>query len=102
MNEVKIIGQTEGKLTVALSGDIHAGNADEFYTAVAAEYERQPADILFDGKELNFIDSTTLGVFVKILKMAKSNGHTLALRGLQPKIKKLFVICSLDTIMEIE
>ena len=37
----------------------------------------------------------------KILKLAKQDGHTLRLFNLQPKIKKLFLICSLDSIMEI-
>lgn len=101
MEEVKINGMIDGKLTVALSGDIHSGNADEFYERVAAAYDEQPADLFFDGEKLNFIDSTALGVFVKLLKKAKADGHTLTLCALQAKIKKLFVICSLDSIMEI-
>ena len=102
MDEVKIIEGAQGKLTVALSGDIHAGNAEEFYNLVAEAYEANPANILFKGENLNFIDSTTLGVFVKILKKAKADGHGVRLQGLQQKIKKLFLICSLDTIMEID
>ena len=102
MDEVKILGVAQGNLTVALSGDIHAGNAEEFYNLVAAAYEQNPANVLFEGENLNFIDSTTLGVFVKILKKAKADGYGVRLQGLQQKIKKLFLICSLDTIMEIE
>ena len=30
------------------------------------------------------------------------NGHGLKLTGLNPRLKKLFVICALDKIMEIE
>ena len=64
-------------------------------------YKATPADLVFDCEALNFIDSTTLGTFVKILKTVKSDGHTMKLIGLQPKIKKLFLICSLDNVMEI-
>jgi len=102
MDEVKIIEGTQDNLTVALSGDIHAGNAEEFYNLVAVAYDQSPKNILFDGKNLNFIDSTTLGVFVKILKKAKADGYGVRLQCLQQKIKKLFLICSLDTIMEID
>ena len=102
MKELHVKGAADGKLSIALNGDIDSGNADEFYAETMAAYKENPADIVFECGELNFIDSTTLGTFVKILKTAKTDGHSLALRNLQPKIKKLFLICSLNTIMEIE
>lgn len=101
MEQVKICGITDGSLLVELKGDIDLGNADAFYQAVVEGYTQAPADILFDCKDLEFIDSTTLGTFVKILKTLKTDGRKMKLAGLQPKIKKLFLICSLDSIMEI-
>jgi anti-sigma B factor antagonist len=101
MEEVKVLGTENNVLTIALSGDIDLGNAENFYTETLAAYQTAPGDITFDCKELNFIDSTTLGTFVKILKNLKANGHTIRLMNLQAKIKKLFLICSLDKIMEI-
>ena len=101
MEEVKITGVKDGALEIALSGDIDLGNADAFFAAVMDGYKTSPADIRFVCDNLNFIDSTTLGTFVKILKQVKTDGYTLHLQGLQPKIKKLFVICSLDSITDI-
>lgn len=101
MEEVKIIGSEDGKLRVALSGDIDLGNAEAFYNAVMDGYKAAPGNVLFDCENLNFIDSTTLGTFVKILKTVKQDGYKMTLIGLQPKIKKLFLICSLDSIIEI-
>jgi anti-sigma B factor antagonist len=101
MEEVKITGINDGALVIELSGDIDLGNAEAFYAAVMDGYKASPADICFVCDTLNFIDSTTLGTFVKILKQIKANGHTLRLTGSQSKIKKLFVICSLDTVMDI-
>ena len=101
MNQVKIIGLENGWLEIALSGDIDLGNAEAFYTAVNEAYTLSPANILFTCESLDFIDSTTLGTFVKLLKKVKSDGFTMKLVGLQPKIKKLFLICALDSIMEI-
>ncbi len=101
MEEVKIIGNNDGFLQIELSGDIDLSNAEEFYTSVMDGYRAEPANVSFDCEKLNFIDSTTLGTFVKILKSVKSDGRIMRLTGLQPKIKKLFVICSLDSIMEI-
>ncbi len=101
MEEVKIVGLVDGKLQVALSGDIDLGNAEAFFDAVMSAYTLTPGDIEFDCTQLNFIDSTTLGTFVKILKTLKTDGRSMRLIGLQAKIKKLFLICSLDRIMEI-
>ena len=101
MEQVKFIGQSAEELTFALSGDIDLGNAESFYTEVLGAYQKSAANILFDCENLNFIDSTTLGTFVKILKLVKQDGYKMRLVNLQPKIKKLFLICSLDTIMEI-
>ena len=101
MEEVKVLGTENGILTIALSGDIDLGNAENLYTETLAADQAAPSDITFDCKELNFIDSTTLGTFVKILKTLKADGHTVRLTNLQTKIKKLFLICSLDKIMEI-
>ena len=88
MEEVKITGINDGALVIELSGDIDLGNAEAFYAAVMDGYKASPADICFVCDTLNFIDSTTLGTFVKILKQIKANGHTLRLTGLQSKIKK--------------
>lgn len=94
--------ETEKNYTFSLSGEIDSRNADEFFVEITDKFEKQPKDVIFDCAELNFIDSTTLGTFVKILKHVKSAGKKMKLTSLQPRIKKLFVICSLDTVMEIE
>ena len=101
MEQVRLNGLYEDKLAFSLSGDIDAGNAEEFYEVVASAYDNAPASLYFDCAALAFIDSTTLGTFVKILKKVKANGHTMSLVNLPAKIKKLFLICSLDRIMEI-
>lgn len=102
MQEVQINGIIEDKLSVTLSGDIDLGNADDFYSTVMEAYNQTPASVTFACENLNFIDSTTLGTFVKILKTLKTDGFSMRLSGLQPKIKKLFVICALDSIIQID
>ena len=101
MEQVKVLGLEENLLKIVLSGDIDLGNAEEFYAETLAAYKATPTDIMFDCEQLNFIDSTTLGTFVKILKALKTDGKSMKLYNLQSKIKKLFLICSLDSIMEI-
>ena len=100
MKEVTILSQSPFR--AALSGEIDAGNAEDFYAEAAAYYDRAPSDITFECEKLEFLDSTALGTFVKLFKHIKAQGHTLRLKGLNARLKKLFVICALDQIMEIE
>ena len=101
MQQVKLISADE-KLVIALYGEIDSATADDFYAQVSAIYTHDKRDIEFDCSALTFIDSTTLGTFVKIFKHLKQDGHTFVLKNVHPRIKKLFQICALDTIMEID
>lgn len=100
MQEVKLL-QSSPALLFALSGEIDSENADAFEAEVLSAFEASPADVEFDCENLSFIDSTTLGAFVKIFKRLRERGKTMRLKKTQPRIKKLFVICALDAIMEI-
>lgn len=101
MQQVKLISADE-KLIISLSGEIDSATVDEFYNEVRAIYTHDKKDVQFDCSALTFIDSTTLGTFVKIFKQLREDGKSMALKNVQPRIRKLFHICSLDTIMEID
>ena len=101
MQNVKLVSDGE-KLVIALYGEIDSAVSDDFYSQVSAIYSHDKKDIEFDCSALTFIDSKTLGTFVKIFKHLKQDGHTFALKNVQQRIKKLFQICALDTIMEID
>ena len=101
MQQVKLISAEE-KLVIALYGEIDSATAEDFYAQVSAIYTHDKRDIEFDCSALTFIDSTTLGTFVKIFKHLKQDGHAFVLKNVHPRIKKLFQICALDTVMEID
>lgn len=99
MQEFKVKRESP-ELVIELSGEIDSGNADELYEEFIKSYQK-PSRVVFECDKVEFIDSTTLGMFVKILKHVRSDGYSIKITGLIPRLKKLFVICSLDTIMEI-
>lgn len=101
MRQVKLTS-TENKLQFALSGEIDSATSEDFYAEVKAAYLHDKKDIEFDCALLTFIDSTMLGTFVKIFKELQSDGYKVELKNVQPRIRKLFEICSLDTIMVIK
>ena len=101
MKEVSLKAAID-QLSITLSGEIDSSNADEFFNLVSEAFAKNPVDVHFYCNELTFIDSTTLGAFVKLLKRVRGEGKKMRLSELQPKIKKLFTICALDKIMEID
>lgn len=101
MQQVKLISEEE-RLVIALSGEIDSATSEDFYNEVIAIYSHDTKDIEFDCTGLEFIDSTTLGTFVKLFKHVKTDGNTFVLKNVRPRIKKLFQICALDRIMEID
>ena len=101
MQQVKLIS-TDGKLVFSLTGEIDSATSEDFYAEVKAAYLHDKKDVEFDCTLLTFIDSTMLGTFVKLFKELKADGNKLSLTNVQPRIRKLFEICSLDRLMEIK
>ena len=100
MKEMTVVKTENGETTIRLTGEIDASNAEVFFAETMAVYGAG-VNLTFDCEELAFIDSTTLGTFVKIFKTVKAGGKQMKIVNLPQKIKKLFVICALDTMMEI-
>lgn len=101
MQQVKLVSADE-KIVVALAGEIDSASSEDFYAEVVAMFEHDKKDVEFDCAALEFIDSTTLGTFVKLFKKITGEGYGFKLTRVRPRIKKLFEICALDRIMEIE
>ena len=58
--------------------------------------------MILDCGQLNYIDSTGLGVFVAVLKKVKQIGKKIQIENLKESTKKLFVITSLDGMFNIK
>lgn len=94
--------QADGAVNIYLSGEVDIytsqGLKEKLYNIV----DSAGTDIRIDCKELNYIDSTGLGIFVGTLKKAKQNGKKIFILNLKDSIKKLFLITGLDKVFDIE
>ncbi|MBQ2712497.1 MAG: STAS domain-containing protein [Clostridia bacterium] len=91
----------QGGIVIALEGDIDISTVDTFKTEVKSLIDMYKKDILFDCANLQFVDSTALGAFVAIRKMADANGVSVQFKRMSSRIYKLFVITSLDKIFSV-
>ena len=91
----------EDVIVIRPVGDLDIINADEFKQEVVALYDREQKDIRFDCEELNFLDSTALGVLVAINNHTIRDGKHISLYRLKSRLLKLFRITGLDKVIPV-
>ncbi|WP_062048821.1 STAS domain-containing protein [Bacillus sp. JCM 19034] len=87
---------------VYLSGEIDAYTAPKLKEALVPLAETKDQDIVIDLSDVNYIDSTGLGIFIGIFKTMHQHDGVLKLVGLSERIHRLFSITGLDEVMTIE
>ncbi len=79
---------------------LDAAAAPAFKKALEAHVTGQPRRVVIDASQIQFLDSTGLGVFVSLLKMMGEPG-ILAIVGAQPAVRRLLQITQLDRIFRL-
>lgn len=87
---------------VFISGEVDIYTAQELKDKLYHVVDATQLDLHIECKDLNYIDSTGLGIFVGTLKRAKQYGKKIYMSNLKENIKKLFVITGLDKVFIIE
>ena len=90
MFESKIYDK-EKFLLVEVKGDLDIYAEDEFKSFIEREIEGADRDILIDIKDLDYLDSTGLGLFMKIYKIAKEKDRSVSIINPKENILKLFI-----------
>ena len=91
----------EKELIILLKGDLDINTVKEFQENTLKEYADKDMDIVFDLKDLDYIDSTGLGAIITVFKEVQNKGKKLKIVNAKKNIKKLFLITELDSLFEI-
>lgn len=102
MAMIKTYNEKEDVWDVGLSGEIDIYNADELKETINRIVDEKEKSIVFDCEELNYIDSTGLGVLASAANRIKEFGGKVRIINLKPHIGKVFYLTGLTRIMEIE
>jgi len=76
---------------------LDAAASPAFRQEVAGRFEGQPERVLLDLRQVEFIDSTGLGVLVSLLKQMGPGGK-VAVAGANAAVRRLFQITRLDSL----
>lgn len=85
-----------------VSGEIDAYTAPQLKDELLPLIKESDSKVLVDLSDVNYIDSTGLGVFIGALKTANEKGSSYKLVGLQKRVKRLFSITGLDEVIDID
>lgn len=77
-------------------GELDIYTSEKFRKEVLAAFKEKQKDLEIDGLDLDYIDSTGLGVLIGILKKTKDKEKEIYLKNIQPNIRKIFDITELD------
>ena len=84
-------------VVVDMSGELDMSNAIEFKTEIINELvSKGEINIALNFENMEYIDSSGLGVIVSLHKRCKLNGGRLAICSLNDTLLRLFKLTSLD------
>ncbi|MBM7599910.1 anti-sigma B factor antagonist [Virgibacillus halotolerans] len=97
---IDILEET-GKSIVSLSGEIDAYTAPQLKEALIPLTVEKERTVEVDLEDVNYMDSTGLGIFISALKSTKEHESHLKLINIQDRVFRLFKITGLDEIIDV-
>jgi anti-sigma B factor antagonist len=95
------VHQQNEEVSVMLAGEIDAFTAPNLREELLPLAEGENRIMSINLRDVSYLDSTGLGVFVGLFKKLKENGGELRLIELSDRLQRLFEITGLGNIMNI-
>ena len=93
----------EGRLTVALTGEIDHHCTKAYIQAIAAKIEAYMPDLcILDFREVTFVDSSGIAVVINALRSMTQIEGRLLLTGIAPQPMRVFRASGIDKLVEIK
>lgn len=93
--------ENSGVVILELTGALDVSNAHLFDKILAKACQGKAPKILIDCKDLNYVNSTSFGVFFKYHQELGRKQGVLAMCAVQPKLDKLMTILGLDKYLKL-
>ena len=90
------------KILVTLEGDLDTAAAQEIEKDFQKLHESRNKEITIECRDLNYISSSGLRLFLSLLKSCKPNGNSLTLENLNDNIKKVFTMTGFSSLFNIK
>ena len=92
----------DGRLTVALTGEIDHHCAKQYIKAIVAKIDSYtPEECILDFSEVSFMDSSGIAVVINALRSMTQIEGTLLLTGISPQPMRVFQASGIDKLVQI-
>ena len=93
----------EGRLTVALNGEIDHHRAKSYIQAIAGKIEAYTPDLcILDFRDVTFVDSSGIAVVINAMRNMTQIEGKLLLTGISPQPMRVFRASGIDKLVEIK
>ena len=96
------IQEVEGKMVVALIGELDTAAAVEVEQQLQVLNEHEGKDVIIECSQLEYIASSGLRILLGILKKAKATGSVVTLKNVNDDIKNVFKLTGFISLFEFE
>lgn len=97
-----MLDTTNNSWEVSLSGELDVSTADELKKELHKLVDEKNIDMRLNLENLDYIDSTGLGVIIGILKRLKIESKEVYIEKPKNNVRKIFSITGLDKIFKLE
>lgn len=99
--EVKIT-EKDNVMTAALAGRLDTAVSQEVATALQPLIDNADKTLVLDCKELAYISSSGLRIFLTVRKAAAAKGGKVIVRDITPEIRQVFMMTGFLNLFEIQ
>lgn len=93
-----LFSERNNRWEVKLIGELDIETSSELKEKINEMLEQQNTSIIINAEELEYVDSTGLGMLIGILKKLKTDENDLVIVNAKPSILKLFTITGLNRV----
>ena len=87
---------------VDLLGEVDIYTANELKDELNIAIEERPKNLVINMQNLDYIDSTGLGILIGVVKRLKQKQGDIYIVNTKPNVRKIFTITGLDKIFKVE
>lgn len=95
------LNNKENLIEIKVKGDIEMMSIKEFKEKLLAVGEENDVDIALDLSEVDYIDSSGVGVLISLNKLQKKKGKKLELVKVSPKVLNVLKLSSLAEVFNL-
>jgi len=95
-----IVQEKDGRIFVQLPDELTAANLDAFRRRIdeCASFA-QARERVLDAADTRFVDSSAIGLFMRLKKQADASSASLYLINLQPAVRRIFQVAKIDSVL---